>query len=159
MARQSSRSSSSGRSSGFGSRSASPNYSNSGTASRTQQRPQQPAQTQSHPPVQQSTGGGMMGGIGSTIMTGMAFGGGSEIGHQVVRSMMGGNSHSQEGKLQQEQPMQNQQQNQNQNQQQRQNPCTEFNSLFVNCLKTNDNNISTCQPFFDDFKSCEKSLI
>jgi hypothetical protein len=29
--------------------------------------------------------GGMMGGIGSTIVTGMALGAGSELGHQAVR--------------------------------------------------------------------------
>lgn len=29
--------------------------------------------------------GGMMGGIGSTIVTGMALGAGSEVGHQAVR--------------------------------------------------------------------------
>lgn len=34
------------------------------------------------------------GGFGSTIMQGMAFGAGSEVAHQAVRGMMGGNSHS-----------------------------------------------------------------
>ena len=33
-----------------------------------------------------------MSGIGSTIVTGMAFGAGSEIAHQAVRSVMGGGS-------------------------------------------------------------------
>ena len=32
----------------------------------------------------------MMSGIGGTIMTGMAFGAGSEVAHQAVRSVMGG---------------------------------------------------------------------
>jgi hypothetical protein len=41
-----------------------------------------------------STGGGMMSGIGSTIVTGMALGAGSEVGHQVVRSFMGSGSSS-----------------------------------------------------------------
>ncbi len=52
-----------------------------------QPRMQVPPQTQS---------GGMLGGIGSTIMTGMAFGAGSEVAHQAVRGMMGGSSHSQQ---------------------------------------------------------------
>lgn len=51
-----------------------------------QQRPQMPAQTQ-------SSSGGLLSGIGSTIMTGMAFGAGSEIAHQAVRGLMGGSSH------------------------------------------------------------------
>ena len=34
----------------------------------------------------------MMSGMGQTLMTGMAFGAGSEIAHQGVRAMMGGGS-------------------------------------------------------------------
>ena len=34
----------------------------------------------------------MMSGLGGTIMTGMAFGAGSEIAHQAVRGVMGGGS-------------------------------------------------------------------
>jgi hypothetical protein len=45
---------------------------------------------------QQSSGGGMLSGIGSTIVSGMAFGTGSAIAHQavgaVVGSMSGGRS-------------------------------------------------------------------
>ena len=37
-----------------------------------------------------------MSGIGSTIMTGMAFGAGSEVAHQAVRGIMGGPSHGQQ---------------------------------------------------------------
>ncbi len=35
-----------------------------------------------------------MSGIGSTIVTGMALGAGSEVGHQVVRGLMGSSSGS-----------------------------------------------------------------
>jgi hypothetical protein len=97
----------------------------------------------------------MMSGIGSTIVSGMAFGGGSEIGHQAVRALMGGGSHSQAPQQQNAQPVE---QN-TQNQQQKQNPCSDYNFRFVDCLKVNDNNISSCQSLFDDLKSCEKSLI
>jgi hypothetical protein len=47
-------------------------------------------------PVQQTApqSGGMMSGFMGNIMTGMAFGAGSEVGHQAVRSMMGGGSGS-----------------------------------------------------------------
>ena len=48
-----------------------------------------PAQT-----PQTQSGGGLLSGIGSTIMTGMAFGAGSEVAHQAVRSVMGGGSGS-----------------------------------------------------------------
>ncbi len=60
------------------------------------------------PPTQfaQPASGGMMSGIGSTIVTGMALGAGSEVGHQAVRAMMGsGSGHgSGSGEVQQQQP-------------------------------------------------------
>jgi len=151
-------------SSGFGSRSRSNSYSSSRPSSNTSSnysRPQQPVQqTQSAMPMQQPQGGSMLGGIGSTIVQGMAFGGGSEIGHQAVRALMGGGSshHGHEQRQPVESQQNNNQNNQNQ-QQQRNTPCTEYNVRFIDCLKQNDNNISTCQAFFDDLKSCEKSLI
>jgi hypothetical protein len=57
----------------------------SATTTRPQPTQQAPQQT-----TQQS--GGMLSGIGSTIMTGMAFGAGSEIAHQAVRGLMGSSS-------------------------------------------------------------------
>jgi coiled-coil-helix-coiled-coil-helix domain-containing protein 2 len=47
-----------------------------------------------HPPAQ---GGGMMSGLGGTLMTGMAFGAGSEVAHQAVRGLMGSGSSSHGG--------------------------------------------------------------
>ena len=67
-----------------------------------------PAQTPVQPQAQQS--GGLLSGIGSTIAQGMAFGAGSEIAHQAVRSFMGGSSHSQPAQQQQQAPQQQQQQ-------------------------------------------------
>jgi hypothetical protein len=99
----------------------------------------------------------MMGGIGSTIATGMAFGAGSEVAHQAVRSIMGGGSHSNHNESKQ---VENTQHNEsNQQPQQRNNPCSEYNFLFNDCLKIRDNDISQCQSYFNDLKSCEKSLI
>ena len=48
----------------------------------------QPSFTQQTPSQRPGMFGG--GGLGSTMATGMAFGGGSAIGHSVVGSMMGG---------------------------------------------------------------------
>jgi len=79
---------SSSRSSGFGSRSsrsASPSYSPPRRSTPVTSAPSSNPLTQTRP-------GGMMGGIGSTIVQGMAFGAGSEVGHSVVRNMMGGSS-------------------------------------------------------------------
>lgn len=67
-----------------------------------------PAQSPVQPQTQQS--GGLLSGIGSTIAQGMAFGAGSEIAHQAVRSFMGGSSHSQPAQEQQQQQQASQQQ-------------------------------------------------
>jgi hypothetical protein len=62
---------------------------------------------QSPPMMQQApSGGGMMSGIGSTIVTGMALGAGSEVGHQVVRSFMGSGSSNSDAPKEQAQPQQ-----------------------------------------------------
>lgn len=107
---------------------------------------QQPAQTQ---PQTQSSGG-MFSGFGSTIMQGMAFGAGSEVAHQAVRSVMGGSSHSQQQAPQQQAPQQQAPQ------QTQQNPCQLEMQNFSNCLSTNDN-INYCQNFSDMLKSCKQS--
>jgi hypothetical protein len=93
----------------------------------------------------------MFSGIGSTIMTGMAFGAGSEVAHQAVRGVMGGSSHGQEAQQQsQVQPQQYQQQ------QQYQNPCQLEMDNFSRCLTTNDN-IQYCQNFSDMLKNCKQT--
>ena len=87
MPRGGGRSSSGNRSSGGGMFSRGPTRSAAAPA-----RP--PAPRQAPAPVQQQApaSGGMMSGLGGTIMQGMAFGAGSEVAHQAVRSVMGGGS-------------------------------------------------------------------
>jgi hypothetical protein len=99
------------------------------------------------PQTQQS--GGMLSGIGSTIVQGMAFGAGSEVAHQAVKSLMGGSSQSQP-QQQQQAPQQQQQQ------QQQQNPCQTEMSNFSSCLSTNSN-IQYCQNFSDMLKTCKQN--
>ena len=81
-----------GGSRGGGSRgsSRSPPPRSTNTATRPQPQ-QQPARQQ-----QQAQSGGLLSGIGSTIMQGFAFGTGSAIAHNAVRSMMGGSSDQQQ---------------------------------------------------------------
>ena len=74
------------------SRSSSNSHSQKPAQTQQTAKPQQQAVPQTAPqhqqpnlPMQQPSSGGMLGGIGSTIMTGMALGAGSEVGHQVVR--------------------------------------------------------------------------
>lgn len=89
-------------------------------SSTTATRPQ-PTQTQVPPQQATQQSGGLLSGIGSTIMTGMAFGAGSEVAHQAVRGIMG-NSPSQVQQHQAEQNLQYPPQ-QNAQQYQTQNPC------------------------------------
>ena len=130
-----------GGSSRGGSRSPPPRSSTSATRPMPQQRTQAPMQ---QAPTQS---GGMLGGIGSTIMQGMAFGAGSEVAHQAVRSFMGGSSHNQV----QEQPQQQQQQQQYQQQQ----PCQHEIANFSDCIQRNTD-LSYCQNFSDMLKTCKQ---
>ncbi len=115
-------------------------------SSTTTSRPQ-PQQTTVPPQqVSQPQSGGMLSGIGSTIMQGMAFGAGSEVAHQAVRSLMGGSSHSQQQVAQQPQ----------QAPQQYTNPCQMEITNFSSCLQANDD-VSYCQSYSDMLKQCKKN--
>jgi hypothetical protein len=88
----------------------------------------------------------MMGGIGSTIMQGMAFGAGSEVAHQAVRGMMGTGSHNgQQQGVEQQQAQQQQVQG---------NPCQTEIFNMSECLQRNTD-ISYCQSFADILKTCK----
>ena len=129
------------RRSSFGGRSSS-NSRNTRTAQAPRQAPAQ-GQTQSRP--------GMFGSLMGTMFQGMAFGAGSEVAHQTMRSWMGGDSQAQQHQ-QQDSTVHAQTQNQQQTQQ---NSCTLENNNFVECLKFNSNNISDCQSYLDSLKQCE----
>lgn len=77
---------------------------------------------------------------------GMAFGAGSEISRQAVRSVMGGNSeagHAVEAGSHagQDQP-----------------PCFGENNNFVECLKFNSNDIARCQNMFESIQTCRQGF-
>ena len=83
-----------------------------------------------------------MSGLGGTIMQGMAFGAGSEVAHQVVRSVMGGSG----GNIHQAPA----------DQQQPQDLCTEYNLNLVKCIKQNADGISMCQDYMNMLQQCQK---
>lgn len=109
---------------------------------------------------QQAQGGGMMSGLAGTVMTGMAFGAGSEIAHQGVRAMMGSGSGHGSAPVEQAPaqgaPVQQQQQEYVDYSQQQANPCQDFNLNFVQCLKQNSNQIDMCQSYMNMLQQCEK---
>lgn len=123
-----------------GSRSSSPPPRSSFAASRPQPAPQAPMQQ-----AQTAPRTGMFSGIGSTIMQGMAFGAGSEVAHQAVRGVMGGNSHQQ---VQQQAPQQQQQTQQN--------PCQTEIQNFGQCIERNTD-LSYCQSLSDMLKNCRQA--
>lgn len=107
---------------------------------------QQPRPSPMAAPQQQS--GGMMSGLAGTVMTGMAFGAGSEIAHQGVRSLMGGSGSGSAPAQQQAAPQEGGQMapaqggqyqdfSAEQQQQQEAHPCMDFNTNFIQCLKMN----------------------
>ena len=98
-------------------------------------------------PQAQAQSGGMMSGLMGTMFQGMAFGAGSEVAHQGVRSLMGGSSHAQE----QAQPQQVQSQMTT-------GSCQMENTNFVECLKFNSNNIASCQDYLTALKTCEQQF-
>lgn len=86
--------------------------------------------------------GGIMSGLGGTLMQGMAFGAGSEVAHQAVRGIMGsgsGSGHSESHSAPQSYTE----------------PCMQENQNFMNCLQYNKNDISMCQSYLDLFKQCK----
>ena len=132
------------RRSSFGGRSSSPNR---GTT--TARAP--PPQPKTQAPPQQKQGGGFLSNMAGTMMQGMAFGAGSEVAHQGIRSLMGGGSGHHETVDQQ------QMQQAPAQQMQQQGICQTENSNFVDCLKFNNNQIASCQSFFDSLKMCEQN--
>lgn len=70
-------------------RSSSPSPSRQSTAAT---RPQPAQTTPTVQPTQTQQKPGMFSGFGSTLVQGMAFGAGSEVAHQAIRSVMGGSS-------------------------------------------------------------------
>lgn len=110
-------------------------------------RPQQQQAPVQQPQTAQKSGG-MFSGFGSTLMQGMAFGAGSEVAHQAVRSVIGGGSHSNQQVAQQ--PQQQQQVN-NQT-----GVCQTEILNFSQCIERNSD-LSYCQSFADMLKSCKQS--
>ncbi len=122
------------------------NSSSRNTSSRTAPRPtptqSSPAQTQQRP--------GFLGSMMGTMFQGMAFGAGSEVAHQAIRGVMGGNSHQQSIQQAQVEP--------EAQTSQAQNNCQMQNNNFVECLKFNSNNIQQCQDYLTELKRCETSF-
>lgn len=108
------------------------------------------------PPAPQSSGGGMMTGIGSTIAQGMAFGTGSAIAHRAVGAVAGSFGGSEEAPQdsvagaapaydQQQQPMQ-----------QMPGPCDQDKQMFFECLQMNKGDQESCRFLYETLQTCQR---
>lgn len=114
-----------------------------------------PASTVPAAPQQQSSGGGMLSGIGSTIAQGMAFGTGSAIAHRAVGAVAGsfggGSSSAEAAAPAPEHGMYEQ----NNNQQQFGGACAADKAMFYECLQHNRGDQQACQFLYEQLKQCQ----
>ena len=110
---------------------------------------------QAHPPAvpqQQSGGGGMLSGIGSTIAQGLAFGTGSAMAHRAVDGMMGprtvvhehGGGAPAEGAMAQPVAMSA-------------DACVNQSKAFQDCVNANNSDIGKCQFYVDMLNECRRA--
>ena len=83
-----------------------------------------------------------MSGIGGMVAQGMAFGTGSAIAHRAVGAVASSFGSSGESEAPQA-PVQ-------------QNPCLKNEGEFLQCLRTNNNDIAACQFYFDSLNECQR---
>jgi len=114
-----------------------------------------PARAAATPPApmqKPSSGGGMMSGIGSTIMSGMAFGTGSAIAHQAVGAVVGSMSGGSEtAPAQQAAPQQDMMSSGSQV------VCGEDKTMFYECLQMNKGDQQSCAFLHDVLKECQRN--
>ena len=108
----------------------------------------------------------MLSGLGSTIMQGMAFGGGSAIAHRVVDGIAGPRQvehvHSgmegQQGPQVAGQAMQAIDTGDRGMNRQVEQQCGDEVMQFQRCLQENRNDFNTCSFYFDVLAQCQKSV-
>jgi len=106
-------------------------------------------------PVQQSSGGGMLSGIGSTIAQGMAFGTGSAIAHRAVGAVAGSMSGGSEAPA--GEPMQQQAVAQQGFDAAQGGACGNDKQLFFDCLKANNGDAQSCSFLYEQLQQCQQT--
>merc|ERR1712137_1478552 len=120
-------------------------------ASTSARQPAPAAAPRTPAPVQQSSGGGMLSGIGSTIAQGMAFGTGSAIAHRAVGAVAGSVSGGGGGEPA---PVESAQMPQ---QQQIQGACAMDKQMFFECLQVNRGDQQACSFLYEQLQSCQRN--
>ncbi len=100
-------------------------------------------------PARRQEGGGIMSGIASTVVQGMAFGTGSAIAHRAVGAVAGSMSGGDKEQAPQQQAVVSEETQQGAS-------CDVQIGKFYDCLDEHDGNIGACQFFFDMMQQCQK---
>eukprot|EP00510_Aplanochytrium_minuta_P001853 CAMPEP_0184013364 /NCGR_PEP_ID=MMETSP0954-20121128/4971_1 /TAXON_ID=627963 /ORGANISM="Aplanochytrium sp, Strain PBS07" /LENGTH=169 /DNA_ID=CAMNT_0026293543 /DNA_START=388 /DNA_END=894 /DNA_ORIENTATION=- len=102
---------------------------------------------------QQSSGGGMLSGLGGMVAQGMAIGTGSALAHQAVNSVMGGSSSSHSAApVESSQPVAQSAPTPVSN---ANDTCSLNQNDLYQCLQEQNGNASACQYYFDALKQCQ----
>uniref|UniRef100_A0A0D9VXK4 CHCH domain-containing protein n=1 Tax=Leersia perrieri TaxID=77586 RepID=A0A0D9VXK4_9ORYZ len=113
--------------------------------------PPQPARQAPPPAPQQSGGGSILGGIGSTIAQGMAFGTGSAMAHRAVDAVMGPRTIQHETVVSEAAasatPMANATASDS---------CSIHSRAFQDCINNYGSDISKCQFYLDMLNECRR---
>ncbi|PKU86496.1 uncharacterized protein C6C3.02c [Dendrobium catenatum] len=115
--------------------------------------PPQPAVNHAPPPAHVQGGGSMLGGIGSTIAQGMAFGTGSAVAHRAVDAVLGPRTIQHETLASQvpeaaSVPMANIS---------GADACSVHSKAFQDCINNYGTDISKCQFYLDMLSECRRS--
>ena len=105
---------------------------------------------------QQSGGGGMLSGIGSTIVQGMAFGTGSAIAHRAVGAVAGSFSGSGSDAPQQAADAPEYAQAAMPQQSSTGDHCAMDKQMFYECLGQNKGDQSSCNFLYEQLKQCQQ---
>ncbi|XP_050365811.1 uncharacterized protein C6C3.02c [Argentina anserina] len=100
-------------------------------------------------PVQSGSGGSMLGGIGSTIAQGMAFGGGSAVAHRAVDAVMGPRTIQHETVASEASAAPASMANSD--------ACSIHSKAFQDCVSNFGSDISKCQFYMDMLSECKKN--
>ena len=105
------------------------------------------------PPAVPQQSGGMLSGLGSTIMQGMAFGTGSAIAHRAVGAVAGSMSGGSDNQQQTQQPSPAAPaavQSDN-------SACQVDLNAFNKCMRENGNSVTSCDFYFQALQQCQQS--
>ncbi|KAL4303151.1 hypothetical protein GQ457_10G019870 [Hibiscus cannabinus] len=117
--------------------------------------PPQPAHHAPPPAPAQSGGGSMLGGIGSTIAQGMAFGTGSAVAHRAVDAVMGPRTIQHETVVSEAAAAPAPAATANSFS--GSDACSIHTKAFQDCLNSYGNEISKCQFYMDMLAECKKN--